>query len=159
MKPTMQTMFFDKDGTGNCFEACIASILEMELSEVPMFHGENWFSKFYDWLISKGFEYNGTINPSDIFNYKIGIDGYFIVAGESPRGNHIRGGHAVIYKSGKLVHDPHPDNTGIVDIKYGMAIEPISEAASCGQGSAMQDTAEQNGHIAQQINGGAKPTC
>jgi len=124
VKPVKQTLFFDKDGIGNCFEACLASILELELSEVPMFHDKDWPVRFWAWLSSKGFVYRGTINPEGIGSYKDGIKGYFIVAGESPRGSHIRGGHAVVYKDGVMVHDPHPDNTGIINIRYGMMMEP-----------------------------------
>ena len=38
MKPIMQTdTSFD---TGNCGEACLASILEIELSDIPQLHDE-----------------------------------------------------------------------------------------------------------------------
>lgn len=126
----MQTLFFDKDGTGNCFEACLASIFEIDLVGVPMFHDKDWFPRFYEWLVSKGFEYHGTIKPSNVSMYSKGVDGYFIVAGESPRGKHIRGGHAVVYKNGVLVHDPHPSGAGVASIKYGMAIEKDQDACS-----------------------------
>ena len=123
MKPVMQTLFYDKDGIGNCFEACLASILEMDISEVPLFHEKDWFDSFYKWINERGFTFIGTMRPEDVNYYKDGIDGYFIVAGESPRGDHIRGGHAVVFKDGVMVHDPHPDKTGILSIKYGMMIE------------------------------------
>jgi hypothetical protein len=125
MKPIKQTLFFDKDGVGNCFEACIASILEINLEEVPMFHDNDWFPYFFEWLVSKGYSYHGTLNPDRITTYNKGVNGYFIVAGDSPRGSHIKGGHAVVYKDGIMVHDPHPDNTGVLTIKYGMMIEPL----------------------------------
>jgi hypothetical protein len=121
----MQTLIFDKDGVGNCFEACLASIFDLELSEIPLFKSVGWFPEFYNWLRVGGYEFQGTLKPEDVLSYDKGIDGYFIVAGESPRGRHIKGGHAVVFKDGKIVHDPHPDGTGIVNIKYGMAIERI----------------------------------
>jgi hypothetical protein len=124
MKPVKQTLFFDKDGTGNCFEACIASILEIDLSEVPLFHNTDWFPRFWDWLISRGYEYHGILPPNRVPVYKKGIDGFFIGAGDSPRGPHIKGGHAVVFKDGAMVHDPHPDNTGILTWRYAMMIEP-----------------------------------
>ena len=123
MKPVMQTLFYDTDGTGNCFEACLASIFEMDLKDIPNFHGKNWFVDFLEWLKIKGYTSYGTFIIEDIENYSGGVDGYFIVAGESPRGKHINGGHAVVYKNGKLVHDPHPDGTGVISIKYIMSIE------------------------------------
>lgn len=123
MKPVMQTLFHDKDGTGNCFEACIASIFEMDLKDVPNFHGDNWFGDFWKWLKEKGYTSYGSLYNEKIENYKGGVDGYFIVAGESPRGKHIKGGHAVVYKNGIMVHDPHPEGTGVLSIKYIMSIE------------------------------------
>jgi len=127
MKPVMQTMFYNKDGVGNCFEACLASILEIELCEIPMFHEGEWFKRLWEWLQVKNLTYQGMLSRADVFQYKIGIDGYFIVAGESPRGLLIRGGHAVVFKDGKIVHDPHPNNNGILNIKYGLAIEKDCE--------------------------------
>ncbi|MDO8640048.1 MAG: hypothetical protein Q7R33_00725 [Nitrosarchaeum sp.] len=125
MKPVKQNLFFDTDGVGNCFEACIASILEVDLIDVPMFHDKDWFQRFWDWLISKGYQYHGTLNKDQVLTYNKGVDGYYIVAGDSPRGPHIIGGHAVVFINGQRVHDPHPDNTGIVNIKYGLMIERL----------------------------------
>ena len=31
-------------GEGNCFPACLASVLELSLEEVPEIRGENWIS-------------------------------------------------------------------------------------------------------------------
>lgn len=43
-------------------------------------------------------------------------DGYIIAIGKSPRSTDERRiNHAVVWKNG-LVHDPHPDNTDILDI-------------------------------------------
>jgi hypothetical protein len=137
MKPVMQTLFYDKDGTGNCFEACLASILDMNISDIPMFHEGDWFQRLWQWLKEKGLTCHGTISPEDVLTYSDGIDGYFIVAGESPRGKHIRGGHAVVFKNGKMIHDPHPDGTGVVSIKYGLTIEKEKiapqESIECGE--------------------------
>ena len=38
-------------------------------------------------------------------------DVYYIVSGKSPRYNVD---HSVVFRKGKMVHDPHPDNTGIL---------------------------------------------
>lgn len=141
MKPVMQTLFYDKDRTGNCFEACLASIFEMDLKDVPNFHGKNWFVEFWEWLKTKGYTTDGSLYNENIENYNGGVDGYFIVAGESPRGKHIKGGHAVVYKNGKLAHDPHPDGTGVVSIKYIMSIEKEKTE------DARSDTKETGEHL------------
>jgi len=141
MKPVMQTLFYDKDGTGNCFEACLASIFEIDLKDVPNFHGDTWFKDFWEWLKIKGYTSYGSLYDEGIGDYKGGVDGFFIVAGESPRGTHIRGGHAVVYKNGKLVHDPHPDGTGVVSFKYIMSIEKEENQ------DARSDTNETGEHL------------
>lgn len=123
MRPVMQTLFHDKDGSGNCFEACVASLFEMGLEDIPNFHKDNWFLDFWNWLKIKGYTSYGALYKEDVKSYIGGVDGYYIVCGESPRGKHIKGGHAVVYKDGKLIHDPHPDGTGLASIKYIMSIE------------------------------------
>jgi hypothetical protein len=123
MKPVMQTLFYDKDGVGNCFEACLASIFELDILDVPMFHETDWFTSFFEWIQEKGYTYYGALNAEAVKTYDKGLGGYFIVAGESPRGKHIKGGHAVIFKDGQMVHDPHPDGTGILMVSYGLVIE------------------------------------
>jgi hypothetical protein len=58
MKPVFQTIF-DSDG-GNCLTACIASILELPIDEVPNFaqeHGDNCQNAVEKWLASKGLRF------------------------------------------------------------------------------------------------------
>ena len=46
-----QTQF--GDGNGNCFQACVASILELTLNEVPHFcrdYGKDWVWQTGKWL-------------------------------------------------------------------------------------------------------------
>lgn len=59
MKPVHQTNF--QRGTGNCFAACLASILEMPLEEVPNFchegsdaDGSTWLERTARWLEERG---------------------------------------------------------------------------------------------------------
>ena len=123
MTPLKQTLFHDIHGAGNCLETCLASIFEIPIVDVPSLRHTNWFPTLFNWLNSNNHTFQGTLTPPQIPTYSIGINGYFIVAGNSPRGSHIKGGHAVIFKNGIMVHDPHPDNTGILTINYALAIE------------------------------------
>lgn len=117
MTPQRQTIFTDdKIGqVGNCFSACLASLLDLSIDQVPHFasHGENWFIVFYHFIKDTEFEFNGTWHIPNNPQWKDfnGIDGYSIVGGGSPRG--IKNGHAVIYKDGEPFFDPHPDDTFI----------------------------------------------
>ena len=55
MKPVYQTIFGKTNG--NCFAACIASILEMDLEDVPHFcRGDNpeWMFDLNEWLYQFG---------------------------------------------------------------------------------------------------------
>jgi hypothetical protein len=35
----------------------------------------------------------------------------------------VPAGHAVVFKSGEMVHDPHPDGTGILSLDCAYMIE------------------------------------
>lgn len=55
LKPVYQTIFGKTNG--NCFAACIASILEMDLEDVPHFcRGDNpeWMFDLNEWLYQFG---------------------------------------------------------------------------------------------------------
>jgi hypothetical protein len=108
MKPVDQTIFIPPQA--NCFAACLASILERPLSEVPNFMED------LDWVSS----YNAWLERFDLFLLLVVLPlppavkiqtfpGYSIVTGEGPRGFL----HSVVYKCNELVHDPHPSRAGI----------------------------------------------
>lgn len=108
MTPVMQSKLFATDGihNGNCFAACIASLLDLPLWMVPPFEdmfgrgGGTWQWRAEEWL-------------ERIFRLELvtvsghpGLDlpEYYIANGPSLRG--VK--HSVIYRAGTLVHDPHP---------------------------------------------------
>lgn len=113
MIPVQQDRFGEK--TGNCFSAAIASLFELSLDEVPNFndHGSGWWDAFADWCAERG------LWPIDIAvdgdYYYFTPSGYYIVSGDSPRGDFQ---HAVIYYDGEMVHDPHPSGDGIMKPRY-----------------------------------------
>jgi hypothetical protein len=127
MKPVDQTILMG-DGSGragDCFRACIASLLEMNIEDVPHFveiyennpelHKKPWLKVVNDWLKEIGYyyieiSYNG-YHPG-AFKAWAGIDEYYhILCGKSPRGC----SHAVIGKNGKIFFDPHPSHEGFVN--------------------------------------------
>lgn len=107
MKPVDQTTFGPRDG--NCFSACIASLLELSIADVPWFMGgqdDAWMERnLLPWLAPRGLY---------ALCFKLGFDwyppGYYIVGGESARGGCL---HSVIAQAGKTVHDPHPSRDGL----------------------------------------------
>jgi hypothetical protein len=121
MKKVYQTKFGNK--SGNCFPACVASILEIPLESIPnvCVLGEDWFDAFLFWCATMGFSYVELREE-----YRKMTDGQLcIVVGKSPRKD-IRH-HCVVGRFEneeiEIVHDPHPDETGIDSIEqYGVFI-------------------------------------
>lgn len=111
MNPVMQTVL---GRHGNCYSACLASLFEIPLDQVPNFFdvaGDDdsaWWGEVRSWLRARGF---GVITVLVDENSRLDLfDGWFIVGGESCRGI----GHATIWRDGQLVHDPHPSKCGII---------------------------------------------
>ena len=128
MKPVMQTV----TGTsGNCFSACLASILELPIEAVPNFcdagdDDSSYWNACRAWLRQFGLGII-TLTFTDAAQWRhLRLSGYHIVSGPSPRleGMH----HATVWHDGAMVHDPHPDGTGIVapdDLCMLYLIEPM----------------------------------
>ncbi len=143
MKPIDQTTF--GKGKGNCFAACIASILEVGIDEVPNFVCEykNWVGETLKWLNKRGF--TGMFLTGSEEGVAFRPDCYHVVTGPSPRGDFL---HAVVGRGDSLVHDPHPsreffskgkvaDVFVIIPIKvvadsYGEGVVPVRVAVAEG---------------------------
>jgi hypothetical protein len=120
MKPVYQTRFGSPGG--NCFQACIASIFELSLECVPDFCNidGDWWQSLQEFL-STNFNLCAIAidkYPSDIRNPSITI-----ITGNSPRNNGL---HSVVGCGDKIVHDPHPDSTGLLDKQDVIVFCPIS---------------------------------
>jgi hypothetical protein len=125
MKPTIQTKLHTDIQDGNCFETSLASILELPIEDIPEFNtGEDdWWTTFIKYL--KPFNlYPVAININ--VDEKISFNGYYLVMGTSPRDKNLN--HQVVYKNGKIVHDPHPSGDGILDIKEITLLVPLDPA-------------------------------
>jgi hypothetical protein len=124
MIPVMQLNRHDpKNGViGDCFRACICSLLEIEdIWNVPNFVKDpEWPNQLYEYLKSRGY----TLWWSERHKPPKHVE-YYIVQGVSPRGVN----HSVIFKDGKMVHDPHPDGGGIQEPYTAyLWLEPDEEA-------------------------------
>lgn len=128
MTPIKQTIFHNpKYGKfGNCAQAAFASILDLPLEKVPHFAdgvgndfegGEVFRQRISDWLAEYGLCYvSFTSYPENVEAWQQYFEkncGHHLIAGISPR--HKDTYHLCVGKNGKVVHDPHPDNTGILD--------------------------------------------
>lgn len=111
MIPVYQTLVLQKHSRGNCFNACVASILQKPLKDIPdILPGQkgSWIGR---WKV-----YLATINLKLIKHTKDNPpEGYSIVVGTLPHmypENHDKSGssivHACVTFDGKIVHDPFP---------------------------------------------------
>lgn len=110
---------------GNCLAACVASLFGLPLDEVPNFNDwENdpakggWWNYLCVWSAHRGLlpVYFHVSHPGGVAKqewYHWVKDAVVIAGGPSPRHPEPRFAHAVLYKDGNLIWDPHPDNTGI----------------------------------------------
>jgi len=119
MKPVDQTTFGVPGG--NCFSACVASLLELPIEEVPYFMGaDDWCAAFAAWLSPRGF-YPVSFNISTVGAWR--PEGLFILGGQSPRGS-----HAVVARGAVVVHDPHPSRDGLLKVEDGTVLVPFDPA-------------------------------
>ena len=113
MKPVNQTIF--DDVLGDCFRACVASIFEFPIEEMPNFWEQTQdVSEFWAlndrWITGK----TGCRCVSFCFEEKDlhFVDNILCIAcAKSPRGDMD---HAVVWKNG-VIHDPHPSNAGLAE--------------------------------------------
>lgn len=111
MIPIQQTQFghdFERSDVGNCFSACVASVLEIPLEDIPNFcyspreEKDDWFDRFQKWLNHLSFCAITICNfPKDL----LANLGYIIASIKSPRGDFL---HSVVIKNGLIVWDPYP---------------------------------------------------
>lgn len=110
MKPVDQTRF-GRPG-GNCFQAALASILEMPLEQVPDFCNmkrTDWESALNEWLYDYGlFAMHVDLAKSEAVCLEWLTDNCLALAAV-PSKTGSGGLHSVVYHKGRVIHDPHPD--------------------------------------------------
>jgi len=127
MIPVYQTMTVSNDGCGNCFNACVASILELPLREVcdTLPRDTPYWSAWRNWLATIGL---------DLANYPADDPpkGWSIARGPGfriyPEGHELSGqpiSHATVAFNGEVLHDPFPGGTGLKEVNGYWALEPM----------------------------------
>lgn len=124
MKPVDQTLFHGEPGQiGNCMQAAVASLLELDLDDVPHFaaieHG--WWEAFLEFCAARGFAV--VICDPAPSSELLGLAG-----GPSPRGVL----HMVVARGDEVVHDPHPSRAGLEAIRETWYLVPFDPAAARG---------------------------
>lgn len=134
MRPVLQTRFGEPEG--NCTEAVIASLLHLDLAEVPELRlcverggtlpvGVN--DVIDTFLTSRG--YGRIVVPMNTRPWPWIAPGIVVAAGgKGPRGH----GHLCVYRSTDggfdLLHDPHPDGGGLIEVEDVWFIVPRSKS-------------------------------
>lgn len=126
MTPVKQSKLYTPDGihNGNCYAACLASLLDIPLWMVPPFEEMigrgDWRSRTDEWL-ARAFKLRMVRTeghkPED-------LPEFYIANGPGKRGVH----HSVIYRRGEFVHDPHFSGDGLLDVEWCWHLEPVSDA-------------------------------
>ena len=118
MKPIKQKYLHIPDKQqGDCWRTCLASILECDVNIFPYHNGDiSWpdeWAEVMKILESLGYYYGSAPVGSTTCGMLDCPDtgGYSIAIGKSNRGVN----HSVVWKNG-MAHDPHPDNTGLIEI-------------------------------------------
>lgn len=118
-----QTVF--GDGKGNCFSTCVACLLRVPVQEVPNFCVERpsrWLGDCNDWLRKRGWTLlylRGPEWPPFLLAHHPGLT--VVAGGPGPRG----ADHCVLMRDGVLLHDPHPDGTGLLQVEDVMVLVPL----------------------------------
>lgn len=115
MTPVYQTIFTPPHG--NCLQACVASLLNLRLEDVPNFMltpGPDWYDGFVSYMLQHNL-YPIYIDADAVTEDGRSPIGYHLIQGKSPRGQHD---HVVVAHEGDIVHDPHPDGGDLEDQRY-----------------------------------------
>jgi hypothetical protein len=106
--------------------ACIASLLELPIADVPYFMGvegepdDLWKKRIRRWLAPRGLWFVHFETPR---GFKDWPPGYYVLTGRSPRGM-----HAVVAKGEKIVHDPNPSRDGLCSVDGFAVLVPLDPA-------------------------------
>lgn len=95
-------------GSKNCMQVAVSYMLGLPMSAVPDFEkaGPDAWESFYAFFAERGF-------TAEMFPPSVEIEGDYLASGSTERGT----SHMVVMRGGKLLHDPHQSNTGLMSIE------------------------------------------
>ena len=115
-----QTIIGKDNPRGNCLQAAIATVMAIPLNDAfdatdPAVDPEKWHIEIDQWAAQRGWQIRSQRHcPSDE---------YCIAIGSTVRENGL---HTVVFRDGQFWHDPHPDRSGLVRVRYYLRICPIA---------------------------------
>ncbi len=129
MKPIFMTKFggaeAPEEEQGNCMAACLASLFELELDDVPDFGGKinngTWYGILNVWLAQRNLE----LSFYPVKNVILPMLGYYMLAVKSTTLKNPNDGHMVIAQNGTVVHDPNPNAKSVGEKEDVWMFSPI----------------------------------
>ena len=125
MKPVYQTTFEGRVGlgAGNCHSACLASVFELVIQDVPNFmetvNDDERHIQEHEWLRAKGFTCLCVSSTPETDAYL----GLHIAIGPNARNGTM---HSCVYWGNELLHDPNPAGGGLAEVEYRYVLVPLS---------------------------------
>ncbi len=118
MKKVYQTCFGSPGG--NCFQASVASLMELPLAAVPDFPNqqpETWWEDFRQWCIMHGWRaYTSPVTENGI---QVIVPGWCMVGVRwENRGHSVVGKMVYSTRDLMIVHDPNPSVTNPCEVDY-----------------------------------------
>lgn len=131
MIPVYQTLTVNKDGVGNCFNACVASILELPIEKASsILPGQpgSWLHRWKRWLADHGYR----LVYADVDMPPLGYSIATVYTDRRYPDNHPRRpgvliAHSCIALDGRIVHDPYPQANQNRDIRYFIELVPMTD--------------------------------
>lgn len=149
MSRVTQTILHDPGSPipGNCYQAAVASVLDLPLAQVPHLMLFTWWhgaAEFWARGIGKTIHTGKTVDE-----IPPGVDA--VVSGPSPRGV----SHAIVRWADGTEWDPHPSRAGLLEVRDVQWFEPWAGVVGCPVCGA-QDWKPRLGHdCAARFDGGA----
>lgn len=133
MTPVSQEFMHDPANGlhGDCMRACLASLFDLPIADVPHFAqiAADGKGDFWDGITSfcraRGFSF--VIVKGEFVWAEDNV--YHIISGPSPRAAGVY--HAVIGLNGKIHFDPHPSRSGLAGTPSDWSFEFLVQPPSC----------------------------
>jgi hypothetical protein len=102
---------------GNCLQAAVASLFDLDLEDVPHFAESDgdWEAEFEAWVETVGYRivWRGPSGSPPAFGLAFGFTNR---SGER---------HAVVYRDGAMMWDPHPSRDGLTSVLTYLEFEAV----------------------------------
>lgn len=133
MIPVEQTkVHIPGEQRGNCMAACVASILELDIRELPDVDEVEEKGLIFTNVLNTYLAQHHGLTYAYVPDYLIGgvrVPGYHVLNGPTIRTRETGIHHAVVAWDGRMVWDPHPSKAGLLEVESYSVLSPIPKRA------------------------------